>query len=78
MEPTLKMCNCEGDDVCPKCLDATIDNFYKDLIGGRLSKETIKSVIDYKTFLRNMLFNPTGKKILEDEITLLQSYYEKA
>jgi hypothetical protein len=78
MESKLKSCNCEGEDVCPKCMDSVIDDFYKDLVEGRLSKETIREAIEYKILLRNMLSNPKGKKMIDNEIELLQSYYEKA
>lgn len=72
-----KTCSCINDDVCPMCMDLVLDEYKKDLLNGKASKESIMCDIALKKTLRTFIKNEDKQRELDQDIILLESQLNK-
>jgi len=75
---TKTTCSCVNEDVCPKCFEPTIDEFYRRVVAGTAGKSDIDHAILMKQTVKNMLTrNEQAKLQLDREIMWLQYFRDK-
>jgi len=70
-------CHTRENDVCPNCLDSTMDDIYQTMIDGTAGRELVDTQICLKELLMTMIKNPEGIKKLQLEIAALKILRER-
>lgn len=70
-------CNTRENDVCPKCLDSTMDDIYQSMIDGTAGRNLVDMQINIKELLITIITNPEFVRKTQNEIKALKILRER-
>lgn len=70
-------CHTRENDVCPNCLDSTLDDIWKSMVEGTAGRNSVDQSIAVKEMLMTIIKNPDFIMKTQLEIATLRILREK-